>query len=47
MKSFKNWFIFLFSFVFYNSYSQIITDSNPPFDSPIYIVDSILLGQGV
>ena len=27
--------------------AQITTDSNPPYNSPIFLVDSLLLGEGV
>ncbi|MGC6491021.1 MAG: choice-of-anchor L domain-containing protein, partial [Flavobacteriales bacterium] len=37
-------FLLLFSSV---TYSQITTDNNPPFDTPMFLVDSILLGDGV
>ena len=33
--------------VFLNTDAQITTDSNPPYNSPIYLVDSLLLGEGV
>ena len=33
--------------LFLNTYAQITTDSNPPYNSPIFLVDSLLLGEGV
>ena len=33
--------------IFSNTYAQITTDSNPPYDSHIFLVDSLLLGEGV
>ena len=35
---------FLFSFI---SYSQITIDINPPYDSPTYLIDNVLLGGGI
>ncbi|MDB2368744.1 SprB repeat-containing protein, partial [Flavobacteriales bacterium] len=39
--------LFLLCLFFLNTSAQIITDSNPPYDSPVFLVDSILLGEGV
>ena len=32
---------------FFSTYAQISTNSNPPYNSPIFLVDSLLLGEGV
>ena len=37
----------LFGLLNFNIYSQIITNSNAPYSSPVYLVDSLLLGEGV
>ena len=43
----RNYFlIFLISFTL-NSYSQISVDLNSPYDSPVYLIDNVLLGGGV
>ena len=43
----RNYFlIFLISFTL-NSYSQISVDVNSPYDSPVYLIDNVLLGGGV
>ena len=39
--------ILLLCSFFLNVSAQIITDSNAPYDSPVYLVDSLLLGEGV
>ncbi len=38
--------IFLISFTL-NSYSQISVDVNSPYNSPVYLIDNVLLGGGV
>jgi len=43
----QNFLTLLLCVFFLNSYAQITTDSNPPYDSPIFLVDSLLLGEGV
>ena len=43
----QNFLTLLLCVFFLNSYAQITTDSNPPYNSPIYLVDSLLLGEGV
>mgnify|MGYP000032309704 CR=1 FL=1 len=40
-------FTLILSAFYFNAYSQITTDSNFPYDSPIFLVDSLLLGEGV
>ena len=43
----RNYFlIFLISFTL-NSYSQISVDLNSPYNSPVYLIDNVLLGGGV
>ena len=42
----KNW-ILIFSLFVYNSYSQITVDLSPPYDSPVHLIDNVLLGGGV
>ena len=43
----RNYFlIFLISFTL-TSYSQISVDLNSPYDSPVYLIDNVLLGGGV
>ena len=37
----------LFGLLNFNIYSQITTNSNAPYSSPVYLVDSLLLGEGV
>ena len=37
----------IFSLLNFSTYSQITTNSNVPYSSPIYLVDSLLLGEGV
>ena len=32
---------------FLNASAQIATNSNPPYNSSVYLVDSLLLGEGV
>ena len=39
--------ILLFGLLNFNIYSQINTNSNAPYSSPVYLVDSLLLGEGV
>ena len=43
----QNFLTLLLCVFLLNSYAQITTDSNPPYNSPIYLVDSLLLGEGV
>ena len=42
----KNW-ILIFSLFVFNSYSQITVDLSPPYDSPVHLIDNVLLGGGV
>ena len=39
--------ILLLCSFFLNASAQITTDSNAPYNSPVYLVDSLLLGEGV
>ena len=43
----QNFLTLLLCVFFLNTFAQITTDSNPPYNSPIYLVDSLLLGEGV
>ena len=43
----QNFLTLILCVFFLNTYAQITTDSNPPYDSQIYLVDSLLLGEGV
>ena len=43
----QNFLILFLCVLFLNTYAQITTDSNPPYNSPIFLVDSLLLGEGV
>ena len=43
----RNYFFIFFIFFSLTSYSQILVDLNSPHDSPIYLIDNVLLGGGV
>ena len=43
----RNYFFIFFIFFSLTSYSQISVDLNSPYDSPIYLIDNVLLGGGV
>ena len=43
----QNFLTLILCVFFLNTYAQITTDSNPPYDSHIFLVDSLLLGEGV
>ena len=43
----QNFLTLLLCVFFFNTYAQITTNSNPPYNSPIFLVDSLLLGEGV
>ena len=48
MITFKPFYLILFVTLNYSYvFSQITTNSNPPFNSPVFLVDSLLLGEGV
>ena len=43
----RNYFFIFFIFFSLTSYSQISVDVNSPYDSPVYLIDNVLLGGGV
>ncbi len=43
----QNFLTIISCVLFLNAYAQVSTDSNPPYDSYVYLVDSLLLGEGV
>ena len=43
----RNYFFIFFIFFSLTSYSQISVDLNSPYDSPVYLIDNVLLGGGV
>ena len=43
----RNYFFIFFIFFSFTSYSQISVDLNSPYDSPVYLIDNVLLGGGV
>ena len=43
----RNYFLIFFISFTLNSYSQISVDLNSPYDSPVYLIDNVLLGGGV
>ena len=43
----KNYLLFILLFYWVNSYSQITIDLSPPYDSPVHLIDNVLLGGGV
>ena len=43
----RNYFFIFFIFFSLTSYSQISVDINSPYDSPVYLIDNVLLGGGV
>ena len=50
MKVFKLAFLFVFSFFLFgiqSAYCQILVTNNAPYNTAEYLVDSLLLGEGV
>ena len=43
----RNYFLIFLISLTLNSYSQISVDLNSPYDSPVYLIDNVLLGGGV
>ena len=43
----KKYLLFILLFYEVNSYSQITIDLSPPYDSPVHLIDNVLLGGGV
>ena len=43
----KKYLLFILLFYVVNSYSQITIDLSPPYDSPVHLIDNVLLGGGV
>ena len=43
----RNYFFIFFIFFSLTSYSQISVDLNSPYNSPVYLIDNVLLGGGV
>ena len=43
----KNCFLIVFLLFGFISFSQITVDLSPPYDSPIHLIDNVLLGGGV
>ena len=43
----KKYLLFILLFYGVNSFSQITIDLSPPYDSPVHLIDNVLLGGGV
>ena len=43
----KKYLLFILLFYLLNSFSQITIDLSPPYDSPVHLIDNVLLGGGV
>ena len=43
----KKYLLFILLFIGINSFSQITIDLSPPYDSPVHLIDNVLLGGGV
>ena len=43
----KKYLLFILLFIGVNSFSQITIDLSPPYDSPVHLIDNVLLGGGV
>ena len=45
---YKNIYIlFFFLFSWFNAMSQLVINNNSPYNDPIFLIDSVLLGEGV
>ena len=50
MKVLKPTFLIVFIFLFFSvkiTFSQIVVNNNAPYNTAIYLIDSLLLGEGV
>lgn len=43
----KKYLLYILLFIGVNSFSQITIDLSPPYDSPVHLIDNVLLGGGV
>ena len=43
----KKYLLFILLFIGVSSFSQITIDLSPPYDSPVHLIDNVLLGGGV
>ena len=43
----KKYLLYILLFYGVNSFSQITIDLSPPYDSPVHLIDNVLLGGGV